>query len=407
MRWLVGLLLFLGLVVFGGYVFVKGYPYRLYSNWVRGQKWNKYYTIDKYKPLYLKPVSIGEIPPYVEDYSQLWKTFPLRNAQVPLPVRHPLFQTIPMVHSYGPKTTPETGIVILSPNGREISRIYTLETNFSQDFSQGQDLFKLPFVRNRIFRLPQEKVWKDLFSHEIVPKSKSLDEMVYDLYILHVRSKILPPGTVKYGPLKEGKQALIELLSNDKDYSLELVMTYESGRIFSYVLRTEINNEESRKLRSKFLESISFAPADPAMSKFLYKEFKQLNFARQIDQEGMLYLFSAWSQDPQNMELFREIIFYLERGRNRGAQLKPLYAFALKHFGKTFTTKKVFTDGEDQELLLQRKIEIEAIEKKREVERAKEKPSVEPELTDEERMRLMLKRAKEVGPAENADMTIH
>lgn len=406
MRWLLGLILGLGLLVLGGYVFLKGYPYRLYSNWVQGKEWNRYYSIQGYKSRLLRPVAVEEIPPHKEDYAQLWKDFPLRNAKIPLPVRHPLFQTIPMVESTGKTTPPQVGIVILSPEDRELSRVYTLPTNLAQDYSQGQDLFKLPFVRNRILKLPLDKLWKDVFSFQIEVKSKSLDEMIYDLYILHMRSKILPGNTLRYGLVKADK-AIIEVSSKDKDYIIELVMTYDSGSIYSYVLKTEKNNDESRKLRSKFLENITFSPIDQAMGKFLYKEFKQLNFARQVDQEGMLYLFSAWSQQMDNVEMLREMIFYLERGRNRGLQLRPLYIFAMKHYGKTFTTKKIFNEHEDPNLVLQRKIEIENIEKSQAAVQAKSKLPDVPELTPDEKMNMYLKKAKEEGPSEKDDMTIH
>lgn len=407
MRWLVGILFTLCFALFGAYVFVKGYPYRLYSNWVEGKNWNRYYAIPNYNPLWLKPVEVESIPPYKEDYAQLWKEFPLRNAQIPLPVRHPLFQTIPMIESAGEKKTPQIGISILNPTGREISRVYTLPLSISPDHSQGQDLFKLPFVRNRILKYSPEKLWSDIFTYEIKVSSKTLEEMIYDLYLLHVRSKILPAGTLRYGMISENK-VLIELTSKDKDYIVELIMTFNSGRIYSYVLRTEKNNDESRKLRSKFLENISFNPVDTAMGKFLYKEFKQLNFARQVDQEGMLYLLSAWSQETNNEELMKEMIFYLERGRNNHLQLKPLYKFASRQFGKTFSTKKLFNEDDDQNLALQRKIEIEAVEKNKDAEKSKGIASeTPPELSAEEKMNLYLKKAKEIGPAEKKDMTIH
>lgn len=397
----------MAMVVFGGMNLLKAYPYRLYSKWVSGEGWNKYYSITGFRPLYLKPVSVTEIPPYKEDYSQLWKVFPLGNSQVPLPVRHPLFQTVPVIEETGPKKTPQVGISILAPSGRELSRLYSLPTNFSQDHTQGQELFKLPFVRNRILKLPMDQVWRDVFSHEIKNEKKSADAMIYDLYILHLRSKMIPKETLRYGLIKDGKQAMIELSSKDRDYILELVMTYDNGRIYSYVLKTEINNNESRKLRAKFLATVSFNPVDTAFSRFLYTEFKQLNFARQVDQEGMLYLFAAWSQSPDNSELFREMIFYLERGRNRELQLQPLYTFAYKHFGKTFTTRKDINESGDPSLLLQRKIELEGIEKKRMLERAKLQTQDAPDLTPEEKMNLYLKKAKEEGPKDKDDMTIH
>lgn len=406
MRWLVAFLLMVCFVVLGGYIVLRGYPYNLYSNWVQGKNWNKYYEIENYKLSYLNPSPIPEVPSYKEDYAQLWKEFPLRNALIPLPVRHPLFQTVPYLESRGVKAPAQIGIILLSPNGRELSRIYTLPLTFEADFSLGQDLFKLPFVRNRILKLPKDKVWKDVFSFKIEPKSKSLTEMIYDLYILHIRSKMLPQGMLKYSLLKDDK-AIIEFDSKDKDYILEMVVSYDSGNIYSYVLRTEKNNADSVNLRAKFLDTINFNSIDPALSKFLYTEFKQMNFARQVDQEGMLYLFSAWTQNIENTDLLREMIFFLERGRNPHIHLKPLYAFALKHYGKTFSTRKVFSGDEDQNIVLQRKIELENLDKIREAQREKAKAPLEPDLTPEEKMNIYLKKAKETGPADQEDMTIH
>lgn len=406
MRWFLGSLFILCLVLFGGYIFLKGYPYRVYSNWVLGKQWNKYYSIEGYKSSYLRPIAIEKIPPYKEDYAQLWKGFPLRNAKVPLPVRHPMFQTVPLIEETSDKNQPQFGIIILGPSNREISRVYTLPTSLAQDHSQSQDLFKLPYIRNKILKLPIEKLWNDVFSYQIEVKSKSINEMIYDLYILHMRSKILPKDTVKYGLIKEDK-ALIEISSKDKDYIVELIMTYNSGSLYSYVLKTEKNNDESRKLRSKFLQEITFGPVDMAMGKILYTEFKQLNFARQVDQEGMLYLFSGWSQELSNVELLREMIFYLERGRNKGLQLKPLYVYGMKHYGKTFTTKTILNEHDDPNVALQRKIELENIEDTQEALKERSRPPVEPDLTPDEKMNLYLKKAKEEKPTEKEDMTIH
>jgi len=102
------------------------------------------------------------------------------------------------------------------------------------------------------------------------------------------------------------------------------------------------------------------------------------------------------------------MIFYLERGKNRGAQLNPLYKYALRKYGKTFTTKMSGEIDGDAELALQRKIEMEEMYRKLEAENEKMKPEVVPELTPDEKMNLYLKKAKEEGPVKDkSDMTIH
>lgn len=407
MRWLAIIFLVLVAALGGAYLYFKDYPYRKYSHWLKGEDYNLYYQISGFKSFYLKPPGVEEIPPYKEDYVQLWKEFPLRNSIVPLPTRHPMFQSIPIIELQGKNSVPQLGVVLHDAKGREISRVYTLPNKLYQDQSQGQELFKLPYVRNRLLTKGLNEIWKDTFSYEIKVQPKSLDEMIYDLYILHLRSKMLPSETIRYGLIKEGKQALIELRSQDKDYMVELVLTQDSGSIFSYIIKTEKENLESRKIRAKFLETISFSPVDEDIGRLLYTEFKQLNYARQIDQEGMLYLFSAWSQQTENVDLLKEMIYYLERGDNTKKQLNSLYTYAFKKYGKTFTSRKDAMESDDPELALQRKIEIEDRENRQAAEENKGKAPPVPELTPDEKMNMYLKKAKEEKPRAPEDMTVH
>lgn len=407
MRWFAGISVLVVTFLIGAYLFMKDFPYHKYSQWVEGRGYDRYYDISGFRKIYLEPTGLEEIPPYQEDYVQLWKEFPLRNCQVPLPTRHPLFQTVPIIEFKSKTTAPHLGIMLMDPTGREISRVYTMPNRLYQDHSQGQDLFKLPFFRKRLLTKGLDALWKDIFSFKVEPKEKSMDEMIYDLYIIHLRSKILPQETVRYGLIKDGKQALIELESQDKDYMVELVLTQDSGSIFSYVLKTEINKEESRKLRAKFLESISFSPVDVAMGRLLYTEFKALNYARQVDQEGMLYLYAAWSQNPDNVDLLKEMITYLERGHNTKQQLKALYTYSFKRYGKTYTTRRDVDEQDNPELVLQRKIEIEQQDKQKAAEAAQVRLPEAPELTPDEKMNMYLKRAKEEKTKESQDMTVH
>lgn len=407
MRWVLGFIILVAVSGVGGFLFLKGYPQRKYDQWVRGSSYDRYYIIEGYKALWLKPTGVDEIPPYKEDYTQLWREFPLMNSRIPMPTRHPLFYSIPIIEMAGKNQLPQTGMIFQNAKGRELSRIYALPNKLYQDHSKDQDLFKLPYVRNRLLQKSLDELWQDIFSYQIEPKVKSTDEMIYDLYILHLRSKILPKETIRYGLIMDKRQAMVELESQDKDYKVEMVISQDSGSLFSYILRTEKNSQESRRLRSKFLESITFAPMDENQGRLLYTEFKQLNYARQVDQEGMLYLFSSWSQQPDNVDLLKEMIAHLERGERSQKQLKSLYNYAFKRYGKTFTTRASFDEKEDPEMALQRKIELEEKEKIRTAEENKGKAPPAPELTPDEKMNLYLKKAKEEGPKDKDEMIVH
>jgi hypothetical protein len=405
MRWVAGLFILLALALVGGYIFVKGWPYRIYSSWVSGKEWDRYYSISNYQQAYLLPNGDFEVPVYKEDYAQLWRPFPLLNTMVPLPTRHPMFQTIPVIEVRGHNGA-LIGMIITGPDKREITRLYTLETTLMADHTQGQELFKLPYVKNRIMKQRPDALWKDIFTRKIVPGSKSLDEMIHDLYVLHLRSKTLPRETVKYGLLKDGR-AIVELASKDNDYVVELIMSFSGGKILSYVLRTAKDNPESQKLRSKLIAEIEMRPVDAELGRVLYTEFKQLGFARQVDQEGLLYLFSAWTQDMEKIEFLKDMIFYLERGKINSEQLKALYQYAFKKYGKTFTTRNILTDVGDENLLLQRNIELEAIDKRMTAEKLSNGLIEVREPTVQEKMDAELRKAKEAPVVEGSDMTVH
>ncbi len=410
MRWLIGIIAIVLIFVVTGaglYYLAKDYPYKKYSGWISGTSKDRYYSIEGHKKLLLTPSELEEIPPYQEDYTQLWKEFPLRNCVIPLPTRHPMYMTLPIVEANGKTGMPQFGIILQNPAGREVIRIYTLPNRLYQDYSQGQELFKLPFVRNRILNKNLDELWKDIFSYKIEVKKKPLDQMIYDLYLLHVRSKFLPKDTLRYGLIKDGKQAMVELVSPDKDYKVELVLTQESGSIFSYIIRTEVNKPESMKLRAKFLHNISFTSVDESIGRLLYTEFKQLNYARQVDSEGMQYLFSAWSQNPEGLELLKEMINYLERGAHNKKPLKVFYTYSFKRYGKTFSSRKNVDEQDDPNLSLQRKIEIEEKENRARAEAFNNRPAEVQELTPDEKMNLYLKKAKERKPEETDDIRVH
>jgi len=407
MRWFLIFLGILALGIGGIYSYVLEYPAKKYSQWIAGNQFDRFYQIEGYRSLLLEPTGIEEPGDYQEDYVQLWKEFSLENTIIPMPTRHPLFYPVPIIDLLSKSSAPQLGMSFLDPKGREVSRVHNIPKSFYSDHAMGQELFKLPYFRNRIRKKSRDQIWRDLFEFKIVAGSKSHDEMIYDLYLLHLRSKMLPKQTLRYGLLKDGKLALIELISNDKDYRVELVIQQNKGSLFSYLLKTEIRNTESMKLRSKFLQSINFGPKDEAVGRLLYAEFKQLNYARQVDQEGMLYLFSAWSQNTDNADLIKEMIYYLERGQNTKKQLRALYHYAFKKYGKTFTTRKDVAEDDSPDIVLQRNIELEHRDSLIKAQEDAKRPPPKKELTPDEKMEMYLRKAKEKKVQPTDEMIVH
>ena len=172
----------------------------------------------------------------------------------------------------------------------------------------------------------------------------------------------------------------------------ELILTKQRGLIYSYLIVTDLQNNESQILRYKFLKEISFRPSTASLARILYKEFKALDYKDQVSQIGMMYLISAYSHANDKLYL-QEMIRFLERGERNQTQLKRLYEYANIKYGETFTQKIIEGIELEDELRLKRNIELE---KKRELERlAKEKDkSVEVIKTQEEKLQERIERAK-------------
>ena len=137
MRLLAGIFLIMATLIVGAYLYAVDYPYYKYSHWISGQDKDRLYEISRPSEITLVPPNLEKISVYKEDYVQLWKGFPLRNSLIPMPTRHPLFQTVPIVEMQGKTGTPNFGIILQDPTGREISRVYTLPNRLYQDQSQG------------------------------------------------------------------------------------------------------------------------------------------------------------------------------------------------------------------------------------------------------------------------------
>jgi hypothetical protein len=313
---------------------------------------------------------------------------------LPLPAGHPMFNTVFEIKLFSQLTEPQLGLIFRGPSGREIVRLYLLQSIPWSNQYEAQKLFRLPLVRRVLSRKSTEEIWKDLFSMKIEGWDLPWETMVYNLYILHLRSTLLPANTIAYGLINQNNMAYVEIPSRNKDYRTELIFSFDRGLLLSYLLVTDRNSADSREMRSRFITGINFRASDKSLTPLIYREFKNLSFVRQTDQEGMLYLVSAWSHDMNNLEMLKEIIYFLERGNNNHEQLKPFYRYAYNRYKRTFTTRDVFTELDDPDIKLQRKIELEEVQLRTKLQ---ERPKVVPtvELTGKERMDEMIRRAKD------------
>lgn len=370
-------------------------PHYLYSKVLKNEIKNKWFYINEYRNDLLTPSRY----PFknIESMSadNLWKDFQMGDVLIPLPYKHPFYKIVPLLDAK--KKNMELGLSFRDLSNREFAKVFFIENNFFKNVLQSQELFKLPISRDIIRKVKKTIIWADLFSKEIKDNNIDYAEMIYNLYLLQLRHLFIHKNAISFGNIGQQDVGIIMLESADMDFDCELVMTMRNGMIYSYVLFTDKASPEGRELRDRFLNKVKFIRGDQNIAKINYNEFKALPFTSQAKQEGLIYLYAAWSnwQEKQE-ELLKEIIFYAERGR-LDQQLKIFYQYALDKYGKTLSS--LSSDQIlDTKLKLTKKIEEEkddlAIRQKAIIEQ-QEKIKNEPELSSEQRLKLKLRNAKE------------
>jgi hypothetical protein len=387
------LFIVVSVVSFGVY-FSVNLPTMFYDRLVKNEIKNDYYYMKKYRHDLFKhstfKIEVGD-----KDVAEnTWKKFHLGDVLIPLPVRHPLYLTVPILDD-ALNTKTKFGIKLVGHDSREIIKILFLPNSRFSLRQRDLKFFEIPIVKKILESKSYEKIWDDLFTLEI-PKHfkefKNFELAAYYMYILYLRSEFFPNDMITFGRITDTNKYLIRVESTNKDYRNDIIMFRHNDQVLSYLVRTNVLYDKSILLKSRFLRDITFQESSKSMAKLYYGEFKTLPFFRKKDQEGMVYLLSAWSHDIGNKGYLREMIQMLERGENNYTQLKPLYEYSLKHFGQTFSSKEYGSEFEDPEVRLKKKIEAED---RRLIEEARILKSKVIELSDEEKLQLRLKRAKE------------
>lgn len=346
---------------------------------------------------------------YAEEQN-VWKRFHFHNFEIPLPVHHPYYLVVPDLRAnYDP---PEMGVRMLdqSKNFRA-----SFHTKSKRDFIlafETHKIFNLPAFKNYILKKSQEEIWMDLFKKDLTLKDFSFSdlevlssapykELVYNLFLLHMRHKLFPKDLVKvsfFGPRKIGVvevQEDTDSIIKDK-HKIEHMFILERGTVHRVVLKTKNYDLITEALRKRFFKQIKFKQSNPEDSIPIYNEYKKLRYDQRIDQEGMIYLFAAWTHNLDNENFLREMIQFLERGKENIVHLQPLYEFAYRKYGSNFST-----EGDVRKETAQRRLErktAEELEKEMEKERRRNLDLVDGKFeNDEEKIKFYLQKAKDEG----------
>lgn len=342
-----------------------------------------------------------------QEDASLYSTFHFSNFLLPIPLNHPIFSLIPTIKVES--SSPRLGASFLDGKNVELSS-FIVEKNYKLETISGdQKLFLLPIFKNHIHRKSEEEVWRDLFSKKLSLPSNlgesfydsllalrkvTYNDLVYNLYILYNRTHLFPPDTLRISFDSKSGHGLIEIPSEDPKIRLERLYVIEKGIIYSLSLKTKIGNISAENLRSRVLNETLYKSSSNDSAIPIYARYKSISYNSRVDQQGMTYLFAAWSHDLANREYVRVIILFLERGKLNLKFLKPFYEYAYKQFGSNLSGENdILLETPEEKIKRKVKDELESEVKKEEMAK---RPKFEGNFSSpEEKVKYYLQKAKE------------
>ncbi len=348
---------------------------------------------------------------------QLWKNFHFGNFILPFPLHHPQVLVLPVINEYFPSEYLIFGVKYANTNVDEYAS-FLIQKPKKLDWSDFQGkFFNLPIAKKIINEKTIAQIWEDMFVRDlnILLKgnkfSKILSipysELVYNLFIQALRLKYFPANVLKVSFIKDRSIGVVELAGGDERYRNEIIFTLNDDVVYMLSFQSRKWAVFSETIRNRFFSDFNFKMDEEMAADLIYSEYKLLSYSEKIDQQGMTYLFSAWSHVTWNKEFLREMIQFLERGKNNIHHLNSLYQYGYKRFGTTFSLKEERLQ-EKVGKKLERKMKEELEEEIREEEQRKEQETEGQFENNQERIRFLLRKAKDSGKDsdENDDMII-
>ncbi|MEK6624695.1 MAG: hypothetical protein AABY86_06995, partial [Bdellovibrionota bacterium] len=258
---------------------------------------------------------------------KLWQRFHFSDFQIPLPLHHPEVNFYPWI---------EEGEARPLIGGRFVDQsqieVFTFTLLGGTPFTLSADkekLFSLPAVKQLIFRRSAAQIWGDLFQksikndlEEMAPwrylmqgGGHSMDEMFYNLFLLHMRQVLLHQYQVESLKYLESNQiGIAEVYDIDERFISEYIFIFVNGIVYKIRLRLKKNNALGKSIQDAFLHHLSFEESTVDSSQKIYAAFRNLPYRTRVEQEGMVYLYAAWTHVTDRVEFLREMIQFLERG---------------------------------------------------------------------------------------------
>ncbi len=420
------LILLIAILVAAAVAYVA--PYYLFSKAINQGIQHEYLNLPKSPPQFIFPTRFVRREAdndVFQGQDNLWMNFHLGNFVVPMPMHHPYFIMIPNIgYKFDDPQNLKLGVIFVEPHTKSEYVSFLSGEKFSLELEIGrQKIFNLPIFKKYIEEKKQQTLWQDLFTLDVTGGLKLYsesfnwkqlyegaskfwmtpkEEWVYRLYLLEKRSEFFK-GNVLNIDFKEKNQIGITKIKTDDTRMLQEVFYIPEGKnVYTINFKTYPWDPVSRGIRKKYLETLELKMSTPEASYSIYNTYSKLPYNIKIDQEGLTYLYSAWSHQTASKDFLRMMIRFLEKGKDYSMQTTPLYEFAYRRFGTNFSTRED-TVKEDSETRLKRKMG-EELEKQLSDEERKKLPDSEGNFQSEDaKMNYFLNKAKEKGLNSDSD----
>ncbi len=404
------------LLLIGSYQLLLSLPYDFYHEALTNGVSSKFLELRKLPPHYYEGsrYEFKKMDGVASEEARLWENLHFDNFVMPFPIKHPQFLLVPTIEREAGDYY--FGFKILDYKKEELNTVLIKPSEeFSLDFHDYK-IFELPLFKNRITMNGLSGPWIDLFLKKYDskkyanPKFGSLwnpfeipmAHMVYDLFILKSRERFFPKDSESIHYWEEKDFGIAEVTDREtkkghpKAFREELIFVLHESRVYRLMIRTRLEDFAAERYRQKFLKTLSFKPGHPDSSISLYSSYKKLSYPEKLSPTGFTYLYAGLSHKKDSRQFLREMIQFLERGKNDRVYLSPLYDYAYDRFGSSFSNDLSHLK-ESQNEKLQRKIEEEA---KAESLRLKREEFVDQQdsfQSDEARINFYLQKAKDSG----------
>ncbi|MBT3235173.1 MAG: hypothetical protein HN353_04420 [Bdellovibrionales bacterium] len=393
-------------------------PYLLYFKAIFGSINNDYIVIAKHSDNLISgaPYQLPAGSDSGDGAPHWWQDTHLQNFVVPLPISHPILVPIPLVINPSARKGVLLGAKIATTRGDQRLSFHSIKPFRLKIGVSEVKLWSLPLPKRFISKKNSQQIWKDLYLLNLtfgISRSStvsdywemlsrvSYEDLNYNLYILYLRIRLWGKQKVNslhlYHGVPNGSRlvGVVELESSDSSLSEYLLLSRDGMIVRGLKVIMQSDSATAADIYRLLINRYYYKASRPQYTDEIYVKYQQMPYNLRIKHPGMVDLFSCWTHQLDNEAIMQEMISFLERGEVENRKfLTPLYEYAHRRFGSSFSGKQDGNLKESAARRLERKI-LEEGEAEIAYERSLLDDSAQDFESDQERIKFFLQKAKQ------------